>query len=144
MRRFAPALALALAACAGPAVRDAAYPAGVSYVPRAEVRETMQAMARAVGRLDVVLHDESGGVAQQAEVVALLHAVEREAAALRSSGGVTNHPILDARLPAFLVDVENARAAASADPPAYFLARNVAGSCAACHAAQGGAVARGR
>lgn len=128
-------LFVAAAACAPIAerMRSVTYPPELRYIARAEVSESMRQLARHVSALDAILRsEEPAGVSVQAEVVG--HLTEMEAATLElDTPRKTTHPMLDQNLEAFRRDVVAARRAANNDPPSYFLAGAVAGSCQYCH-----------
>jgi hypothetical protein len=127
-------LALGLAAplaCAPAGVRRATYPIAFQYLDGSEVRGGMRRLAHATVRLDALLRT-STGAPERAAVLAELDAMVAAAAALDITD-VSNHPLLDANLDRFRADLATARAAATGEPPNYFLAGALGGSCAYCH-----------
>lgn len=135
MRRFALAAAASLAlGCGG--LRFAAYPPDFSWVPEQQVDSAMRALARDVSELDAILRAHPiPDVPQRARVLALLGRMEASAASIEAPGTGTNHPVLDHGLARFRANLVDARSAAEAEPPSYFRAGRVSGSCLACHGA---------
>lgn len=138
-RRLAgPLLVLLLGACAAaaPAVRKVTYAPDLRYLAGRQVSEVMSALAKAAVDLDGLLREDAApkeGVDVRAEVIRLLQVMESAASDL-DAGPTTNHPVLDENLGLFRADLAAAREAAEVDPPNYFLAGSVAGSCLLyCH-----------
>lgn len=138
-RRLAGAACLlVLGACvtAGPAVRKMTYAPDLRYLAGRQVSEVMHVLAKASVELDALLREdppppETTDV--KSEVIRLLLEMEKAASDL-DAGPTTNHPVLDENLGLFRTDLAAAREAAEVDPPNYFLAGSVAGSCLLyCH-----------
>lgn len=128
---------ICLAACAAaPAVRKLTYAPDLRYLAGRQVTEIMQVLAKASVELDALLRDEPPvpeTTDVKAEVIRLLMEMEKAASDL-DAGPTTNHPVLDENLGLFRQDLAAAREAAEVDPPNYFLAGSVAGSCLLyCH-----------
>jgi hypothetical protein len=118
-------------------IRRFTYPPDFKYLERSEVKSAMGALARDVRALKRLLAGtETLDADQRAEVARLLRAMEATAAELDPKGRRTNHPVIDQNIGAFRRDIEMARLAAERDPPNYFLAGSVAGSCSYCHEGQ--------
>ncbi len=131
------ALLLCATACAGSAreAREHTYPPDFRYIDRAQLRGAMGQMARDIIALDELFIRSNGAVltpADQTQVLRLLRDLEKTAEGL-GGAQLTNHPMLDERLPNFRRDLESARRAAEADPPSYYLAGTISGSCLHCH-----------
>ena len=71
--------------------------------------------------------------AERTEIVRLLQQIEEEVSHLEAPGHRSNHPLIDANLQGFKLDVERARTTAEQNPPNYFLAGSIVGSCVYCH-----------
>ena len=130
------AIAVGVLACTrGPAqVRRFTYPPDFQYIPQQRLNETMWQLARDVHALDRLLRAPGEPPAEQrTRALALLAAIDQEAAGLQSGGMPSNHPHLDANLARFRADVGAARAAATLDPPHYYLAGSLSGACLYCH-----------
>lgn len=124
---------LPVLACSNAAevVRSTTYPPDFAYIARADVRTEMHALASKVAELDRVLREP--GVKPRQQVSTLLIDIERIALSLQRGRGQSNHPLIDAHLPSLIEDVAASRRAVEAEPPNYFLAGSVVGSCVYCH-----------
>jgi hypothetical protein len=71
---------------------------------------------------------------RRADTIRLLMRMENVIGQLPSDPRTTNHPLLREHLGDFQNDVVQARRAIEVDPPSYFLAGVVSGSCLSCHA----------
>lgn len=109
------------------------YPPDFAYVERTAIRTAMGRLAASVNALNEILRQESLSEADRQNIVGLLAQMEAAARDLEAPAQRTNHPMLDTKLPAFQRDVELALRAARDEPPNYFLAGAVAGSCFYCH-----------
>ena len=118
-------------------IRRFTYPPDFQYLEHSKVVSAMGMLARDVRVLKRLLAGtEALDAGQHAEVVRLLRAMEATVAELDPKGRRTNHPVIDQNIGAFRRDIEMARLAAERDPPNYFLAGSVAGSCSYCHEGQ--------
>jgi hypothetical protein len=129
------AVALVLVGCSGAPAQEArkmTYPPTFQYVARAEIKSDMHLLAASVVELDRELRPESGEPVQ-AEVVRILEDIDRVVNHLASAGQPTGHVSIDLKLDLFRRDVRAAYETARADPPQYFLAGAVIGSCVYCH-----------
>lgn len=127
---------LALGGCRGTSAnaRHATYAPDFHYYDEQEIKTGMHALAGDVRELQVLLREPADDPAlEQAEVLRLLDDISRVLSELDVPASSSNHPNLSQNLEAFRNDVADARAAASRDPPNYFLAGTVAGSCVYCH-----------
>ncbi len=123
---------LAVTACSE--VRKLTYPGDITYIDRSQVTGAMRQMADAVARLERAIREApSADRVDQAAVVGDLKTLEALASSLRAKKGYTTDPVLDKHMSSFLDDVALAREQAEQQPPNYFLAGHIAGSCAACH-----------
>jgi hypothetical protein len=138
-RRLIGAACLALfgAGCASPStgVRVTAEPPELRYIPKEKLSSAMWQLADAVTKLNNTLHDEEGVPSdeKQQEVVDYLTTMAAVAASLEAPGRRSNHPMIDTHIDDFRRDVEAARRSAELNPPNYYLAGAVAGSCMYCH-----------
>lgn len=136
-QRALPLAVLALGALACSATtrtRDITYGPDFRYIPKTEVTSTMSKLASEVVVIDEILRREGPRTeAERTEIVARLETMETLARALTAPGARTNHPKLDEHLDRFRTDIVRAREAAAVDPPSYFLAGSIAGSCLYCH-----------
>ncbi len=115
-------------------VRKLTYPGDITYIDRSTVTGAMRQMADAVSRLENAIRSApSPQAVDQRTVVGELKVLERLASSLQTRKGYTTDPLLDKHMSAFIDDVTLAREQAQKQPPNYFLAGHIAGSCAACH-----------
>lgn len=131
MRRLRLLLGTALFACAG--VRAATYPLDFDYLEKAELSSAMRTLAESAVAVEAELRGVAApDLSARARIVAALERMLSSARTLETQRP-TNHPLLDANITAFTRDVEAAKAAATADPPSFFLAGSVSGACRYCH-----------
>jgi hypothetical protein len=133
------ACAMVASACpqAGSRLRDITYgsgPGSLRYLTQHEIRSTMQQLAQEVYTLDdMMIAAADGETIDSAAVLETLRNMRRLTSSL-SKGEATNHPHLDAYLPALQDDIDRAIGGASASPPSYYFAGTVSGACEYCHA----------
>jgi hypothetical protein len=119
------------------AIRSVTYPPDFRYLEEHDVSSAMWKLARDVRALKGLLGSPNELTPEaHDEVVRLLRDMESTAARLDPGGRRSNHPRIDRNIDAFRRDLSMARQAAERDPPNYFLAGNVAGSCSYCHEGQ--------
>ncbi|MCC6807500.1 MAG: hypothetical protein IT381_08755 [Deltaproteobacteria bacterium] len=123
------ALFLACAPLTG-SIRAVTYAPTFHYIPRAELRTTMWLLAGDVVELENLLQRPAPLVVGK-DVVDRLSLMQAHAATL--DGKPTNHPKIDEHLDDFRRAVTAAKLAAEADPPNYYLAGALTGSCTSCH-----------
>jgi hypothetical protein len=118
-------------------IRRVTYPPDFRYLEQHDVTSAMWTLARDVRAIKGLLGGANGLTpADHQEVVRLLRDMESTAAQLDPTGRRSTHPRIDRNIDAFRRDLALARQAAERDPPNYFLAGNVAGSCSYCHEGQ--------
>ena len=110
-----------------------------SYVPKFDFRDTagvrtdMQKLAMRVDRIDRTLRDGDLSPEEQAAIVKLLTEMETITSAIAGTEAVSSHLVLEDNIEAFRADLAAARHTAAQDPPSYFLAGAITGSCVYCH-----------
>lgn len=115
-------------------VRPYTYGREFRYYDPRDIQSSMHRMARAIQRVDALLHDgDTPDAARRAEVVSLLDEMEAAAGELRTRGAPSNHPRLGKDLEGFIHLVHAARESAAREPPNYFLAGSISGECLHCH-----------
>ena len=136
-------VAVALAAAvvwsceASETIRRVTYPPDFRYLEQHDVTSAMWRLARDVRALKGLLGGADGlSPESHREVIRLLHDMEATAGEIDPKGRRSTHPRIDRNIEAFRRDLAMARQAAERDPPNYFLAGNVAGSCSYCHEGQ--------
>ncbi len=128
------AIAIALLATGCSEIRKLTYPGDVTYIERSTITGAMRQMADAVTRLENAIRSApSQDKIDRATVVSELRTLETLASTLHTEKGYSTDPVLDKHMSTFLDDVALAREQAEMQPPNYFLAGHIAGSCAACH-----------
>lgn len=145
MPRFAPRqslVGLLLFAVAGCVVavgdvpelaRRLTYPPDFRYIERDTIHGAMWQLAIHSREVTRLVREDGDIAARHASIVGNLRGMEAAAASLDAGGKPTNHPLLENHLPLLRQDIQAARVAAERDPPNYFLAATVAGSCLPCH-----------
>lgn len=115
-------------------LRATTNPPDFKQIAQKDIHGAMHVMAAQVQMLDAALRDEAlPEEERQRQVLAALDVIAAQARGLHPPGAVISHAMLHDKLPQFIRDVEGARAAAAADPPRYFLAGSVSGTCMSCH-----------
>ena len=118
-------------------IRQFTYPPDFKYIETSDLHSHMWTLARDSQSLKALLAgSEPLTPAQHQEVIQLLRDMQSAAAELNPPGQRTNHPMLDRNIEAFRLDLAMAVRAAEQEPPNYFLAGSVAGSCSYCHEGQ--------
>jgi len=131
-------LFLSLSACGDTAalVRKVTYPPDFKYVSGDELRSNMDQLAFQLQLLDQALAETGAGQAEQQEqVIVILDSIERMGDRLQAGEAGANHPFLQDYMSRFVAGVQQARFAASQNPPRYYLTGRIAGGCINCHQA---------
>jgi len=133
--------ALLLSACVQ--LRLLTYPSNFTWIDKEDVQSNMHIMAYSLHNVDVLVSNEDVYGSNQAAIVEELSNIEYQAALLsaRTPGfandseqlPATNHLLIDEHMEEFLQRVYNAMVQAEANPPSYFGAGQLTGSCSACH-----------
>lgn len=123
-----------IAGCADTTVRMHTYPADMVYIEEGEVENAMLRLSRYIWSInDIFSSQEHIAGYNRERVIQLLKNMEKEAGELGAGARQTNHLLIDQNIGTFRTDVENARKAVESDPPNYYLAGRLSGSCLACH-----------
>lgn len=128
---FVVGVTLALLAVGG-CVREYTYPPDFRYLSAQEIQTSMGAMVQAVTEINRLIEDGIRTPDQRQALVRQLEALQLASVELDGSRP-TNHPVINANIAAFRRHIDTALAGARADPPNYFYAGSVAGSCMYCH-----------
>ena len=125
---------LGLGACADAPerIRQHTYPQDFRYYQEGEIEGVMHQLAIELSALDEIMRKEPRTAGDQAEIVAILtrmRGFSRELTRVPHS----NHPRIDRYAPVLQRDLERALHDARRDPPNYYFAGEVAGSCSYCH-----------
>ena len=133
---LAVALALGLASCN---TGDAGFPPignppPFDYADGEELRSRMHQLAFELQQLDLAMVAEDyRDTVFQGQIVNHLENIERLGGLLRQGDLAARHRFLLNGMSEFLRNVERARMNAEANPPRYYLAGRVSGSCVNCH-----------
>jgi len=116
-------------------VRTVTYPPDFVYITRQQLDFTMWQLAKDVRELNELMRaPDAIDAERRARIVAHLVAMEAAAETLKvQPGWHSNQPALDANLGRFETDIAQARRAVESEPPNYYLAGFVSGSCLYCH-----------
>jgi len=116
-------------------VRATTFPPDLDYIPPNEVRTSMWVLAAEVKHLEDLLAEPSAGDPnfKQAEVGRTLDRMRVALKSLDRPGRSSQHPALNEHLGQFVERLDRAERAAEREPPNYFPASTIAGSCFLCH-----------
>ncbi|HVO29824.1 MAG TPA: hypothetical protein VMV18_03775 [bacterium] len=104
-----------------------------SSITNAQLRDRMRIMAAHASRLEKILRQPTVSAADRKEVIVEIGAIDEIARGLSQEDARTVHPVLWKNIDRFREDVANAKLDAEKDPPNFFLAGTIAGSCSYCH-----------
>jgi hypothetical protein len=116
-------------------VEASTVPPDLGYIPPERVRSAMWVIAAEIEQLERQL-DAPGALDPDTRREAVRTALLRMRTAARrlsEPGRTSQHPVLNQNLPLFIERVERAIRAVELDPPSYFRASTLAGSCFLCH-----------
>jgi len=116
--------------------RHLTYPPDFRYIQRDEIQGAMWQLALHAREVNRLVQVDGAVESNRDDIVNHLRGMEAAASALDAGGHPTNHPVLATHLPRLRVDVQSARLAAEREPPNFFLAATVSGSCLPCHSGQ--------
>ena len=137
-------LLLASVACESPfgPMRVTTFPPDLSYLPPEQVRTAMWVLAAELQYLEERLNlpAASDQRFRKSEVLKSLGRMRVAADALDKPGRTSQHSILNENLERFVHRIERAERAVDRDPPNYFPASTIAGSCYLCHGKTHGTV----
>ena len=128
------ALVIVLPGCAETEVRMHTYPPDMVYMGDAEVESAMLRLSKYIWSInDIFDSNEFIAGSSREQIIDLLNQMENEAAPLGAGTRQTNHLLIDEHIDEFRTDVKHALRAVEEDPPNYYLAGRLSGSCLACH-----------
>ena len=114
------------------------YPPSFSYLPAAELRSAMWALAAEINNLNGLLSERSttpgdADPRSRATIIETLLRLRAVAEDLSEPGRVSQHPALNRNLYLFEERVDRALRGVKRSPPNYFHADSLSGSCFLCH-----------
>lgn len=130
---------------AGP-IRVSMSAPDLENLPPERVRTTMWVLAAEIQLLERLLTDpaETESESKRAAVASTLLRMRVAAQTLDTPGRSTQHPALNQNLEFFLGRLDRAKRALDRNPPNYFSASTIAGSCFVCHGGGQGTAQLGR
>ncbi len=90
-------------------------------------------MSQDVGHIDEVLRRDTVTAQGRQEVLDALIRLQAHAAELGEPSYRLAHPEIDQHLAQLRADIERAMAAATREPPNYYLAGSITAACSYCH-----------
>jgi hypothetical protein len=133
---------LLLASVACEQFRVTTFPPDLSYLPPVQVRTAMWVIAAELQYLEerLDLPAASDQEFRKSEILKSLGRMRVAADSLDEPGRASQHSILNENLERFVHRIERAKRAVDRDPPNYFPASTIAGSCYLCHGKTHGTV----
>ncbi|MGI9316773.1 MAG: hypothetical protein ACR2QW_05530 [bacterium] len=114
-------------------IRKVTYPPDYVYLEKEQLRSKMALLNFYLRQLNEIQSDASDvGNDRQQRILELLNKIE-DLTAEFGSGITTNHLVIDDHIDEFKVDVHTAIRNARANPPNYYAAGRLTGSCIGCH-----------
>lgn len=115
-------------------VRVRPYPPDIVYLDDQQIESTMMRLSADIWTInDIFDNNEHISGFNRERIIDLLREMENEAVSLGAGTQKTNHLVIDNNIDQFRYDVRAAREAIEAEPPNYYLAGRLSGSCLACH-----------
>ena len=110
------------------------YPPNMVYLDSDQIESAMQRLNTSMWTInDIFDNNEYISSYERERIISLLQQMEEEAIQLGAGTQKTNHLFIDENIDQFKYDIEAARKAVVAEPPNYYLAGRLSGSCIACH-----------
>jgi hypothetical protein len=115
-------------------IRKVTYPPEFIYLEQKDITNKMVLMSIYIRQMDQILsRKDSIDSEDQARIVVLLSSINSATDSLGAGSIDTNHLVIDDHIDQFKSKVIAAISAAKANPPNYFAAGQLSGSCVACH-----------
>ncbi len=115
-------------------IRKVTYPPEFIYLEQKDINNKMVLMSIYIRQMNQILsRKDNTNSEDQTRIVKLLSAINSTTDSLGAGSPDTNHLIIDGHIDQFKSDVIAAISAAKANPPNYFVAGQLSGSCVACH-----------
>lgn len=117
-------------------LRKHTYPPDFAYLEEEKLHSAMWEVAKHSEAIHRIMDASSEGALsaeQRDEVVGHLTAMEKATGTLTTQSVESNHPVIAQNIHKFRSDIQMALAAAEREPPNYYLAGSITGSCLYCH-----------
>lgn len=125
---------IALILCCAKEIRQATYPPDFSYLNSGDITSAMHALAFHTKEINKSISDKKmSDTARQKVVIEQLKEMEKVAGTLGNTTRGTSHWMISDNLDQFRFSLERARVGAAHNPPNYFWAGEITGSCMSCH-----------
>jgi len=110
-------------------------PPDLEYIEPGRVRSAMWVIAAEIENLEEQLETapSASPETRRESIRSTLVRMRAAARSLSEPGRTTQHPVLNQHLPLFIERIDHAIRAVDHDPPSYFRASTLAGSCFLCH-----------
>ena len=114
--------------------REHTDPPSFNYIDDSELQAAMWQLAAGVATLETTLSPEKVVTEQdRLTVIETLDSMDAAIASLGPEGWPSNHPRLTRNASRFREQLAIAKRAAQLNPPSFYLAGNISGTCMACH-----------
>jgi|SRR6185436_11753240 len=124
----------ALILCCAHEIRQVTYPPDFSYLNSGDITSAMHALAYHSKEIDKSIGDKKGSeAARQKYVIEQLKEMEKVASTLGNTTRGSSHWMISDNLDQFRFSLQRAQAGATHNPPNYFWAGQITGSCMSCH-----------
>ncbi len=115
-------------------IRKLTYPENFTYITKKDLRNSMhQLNTRLVFLESLFPVDTSPRLEIKKKVIEELDKISLIATEIRGKNEQTNHLVIDDHLDQFLSDISRAKLQVEANPPNYYYAGKITGSCSGCH-----------
>ena len=115
-------------------IRKVTYPPEFIYLEQKDINNKMVLMSIYIRQMNQILsRKDNTNSEDQTRIVKLLSAINSTTDSMGAGSPDTNHLVIDGHIDQFKSDVIAAISAAKANPPNYFAAGQLSGSCVACH-----------
>lgn len=116
-------------------MRASNLPPDFTYIPKQRLQTSMWVLASEIKMLEDLLRarSDSRTDAQRTSIAATLARMRVAAEALDEPGRSSQHPVLNENLDVFINRVDRAQRALDREPPDFYPASTIAGSCYLCH-----------
>ncbi len=131
-----PLVLLSIASCgdySGPVMAQTAMPPTFNANESQQTDSNMSQLGYQLALLDRELLEDEYNQIDQDIVVSILRQMEMISSSFMAEDAGESHAFLQEDMATFIASIIDARVAAAARPPRYYLAGKVAGGCVNCH-----------